>query len=361
MGLLDRLFGRSSEAKPIAKLPGPGTFSTDIVGESNYQSALEAICRGRTDESQEKIVEAVLVHEDNNPYDDKAIRVDIQGKTVGYLSRENARQYRERLEEADYKGTTATCSAKIVGGWDRGPEDKGHFGVKLDLPTADQAPDDSEDLSNVSEFRFSIAQATATEQLVHAEIGDSVKLWAPPDTPTKILIYRRGTLGGEGRLGLVPKTYAGVIANHLASGLPIETEILDVSTATCTIRCRLVQAEEINRAKEKEREKLRAELTKPYRPKKPVEFSVDAKSYVLNIGERLRLTKIPSIDECIDDIYGAALVFASIDDKKTIAKGDEPDIKKKIMRLTHIIHDRWSEGTWKPFWMRGQLLCPLAR
>ncbi len=29
--------------------------------------------------------------------------------------------------------------------------------------------------------------------------------------------------------------------------------------------------------------------------------------------------------------------------------------------LAHIIHDRWSEGTWKPFWMRGQLLCPLAR
>src|SRR5688500_11155797 len=112
MGLLDWLFGRSGKDKPIAKLSGPDTFSIDIVGESKYQPALASICGGRTDESQEKIVEAVLVHEDNNPYDDKAIRVDIQGKTVGYLSRENARQYRKKLEEADHKRTTATCFAK---------------------------------------------------------------------------------------------------------------------------------------------------------------------------------------------------------------------------------------------------------
>lgn len=338
MGLLDWLFGRGSEDKRIAKLPGPITFSIDIVGELKYQSALESICGWRTDESQEKIVEAVLVYEDDNPYDNMAIRVDIQGQTVGYLSRENARQYRKRLEEAGYHGITATCVAKIVGGWDRGSGDKGYFGVKLDLPTADQDPDDSEDLSSVSEFRFSIVQLDA-EQLAHAEIGDSVNLWAPADTPTRILIYRRGTVGGEGRLGLVPKTYAEVIAIHLARGLPVETEIVDVTTSTCTIHCRLVQAEEVNRAKEKEQEKLRAELTKAYRPQKPVEFSVDAKSYVLNIQERLRLTQVPSIDECIHDIHRAVLVFASIDGEKTIEKGDEPEIKKKIVRLTHTFGD----------------------
>jgi HIRAN domain-containing protein len=122
------------EIKYAANLPGPGTFSTDIVGESHYQSALESICGGCTDQGHEKIVEAVLVHEDDNPYDNKAIRVDIQGNTVGYLSRENARQYRKRLENAGHKEMTATCSAMVVGGWDRGNGDKGHFGVRLDLP-----------------------------------------------------------------------------------------------------------------------------------------------------------------------------------------------------------------------------------
>lgn len=138
MGLFSWLFGERSENKALANLPGPGTYSVDIVGESKYQLALEAICGGRTDESQERIVVATLIHEDGNPYDNKAIRVDIEGKTVGYLSRENARQYRKRIKEAGYSGITATCSAMIVGGWDRGGGDKGHFGVKLDLPADDQ-------------------------------------------------------------------------------------------------------------------------------------------------------------------------------------------------------------------------------
>lgn len=81
------------------------------------------------------IVEAVLVHENDNPYDNKAIRIDIQGMTVGYLSRKDARQYRKKLKEAGHPGITAKCFALIVGGWDRGPENRGHFGVRLDLPT----------------------------------------------------------------------------------------------------------------------------------------------------------------------------------------------------------------------------------
>lgn len=135
MGLFSRLFGGRSQNEAVVNLPGPGTYSVDIVGESKYQSSLEAICGGRADESQEKIAVATLVHEDNNPYDNKAIRIDIEGMTVGYLSRENARQYRKKIKEAGYPGVTATCSAMIVGGWDRGGGDKGHFGVKLDLPT----------------------------------------------------------------------------------------------------------------------------------------------------------------------------------------------------------------------------------
>ncbi len=140
MGLFSWLFGKQ-EVTPaaIANLPGPGTYSLDVVGESNYQAALESICGGRSTRSQEKIMEATLIHEDDNPYDNQAISVRIQGKTVGYLSRKEARKYRKQLKQAGYPGITAKCSAMIVGGWDKGGGDRGHFGVRLDLPTKENS------------------------------------------------------------------------------------------------------------------------------------------------------------------------------------------------------------------------------
>jgi hypothetical protein len=123
---------------PVAHLPGPGTYAIDVVGESKYQGALAKICCGRTEDSQNLVVSATLVPEDDNSHDGQAVRVDIRGMTVGYLSRKNARQYRLRLKEAGHPGITATCSAVIVGGWDRGPDDQGYYGVRLDLPTGDE-------------------------------------------------------------------------------------------------------------------------------------------------------------------------------------------------------------------------------
>ena len=115
-------------------LRGPGRYSFDIVGEASYQRALEDICGGHSSKSASLVVDALLEYEDDNPYDDQAIRVTIQDKTVGYLNRENARAYREQMEQAGQAGATTTCSAKIVGGWTRGDQ-RGYFGVRLDLPT----------------------------------------------------------------------------------------------------------------------------------------------------------------------------------------------------------------------------------
>lgn len=79
-------------------LPGPGQFDVGIVGESHYQVALEAICGPRTQEGDDRVVEAWLVLENTNPYDALAVRVDINGYPVRYISRANARAYREQLD-----------------------------------------------------------------------------------------------------------------------------------------------------------------------------------------------------------------------------------------------------------------------
>ena len=113
------------------EIPGEGEYALQIVGESHYQEALAAICGGKTEDGHEKEVEARLVFENDNRYDDHAVRVDIDGKAVGYLKREHARQVRKQIKRDD---PPITCKAVIVGGWDRGHGDTGHFGVKLDIP-----------------------------------------------------------------------------------------------------------------------------------------------------------------------------------------------------------------------------------
>jgi hypothetical protein len=125
----------AGEEQQHVKLRGPGTFSLEVVGESHYQEALEEICGGRTEDGENLIIDAILIHQNNNQHDAMAVAVAIKGELVGYLSRENARQYRQSLKDSGFAGYPAVCRAKITGGWDRGDGNVGHFGVRLDLPT----------------------------------------------------------------------------------------------------------------------------------------------------------------------------------------------------------------------------------
>jgi hypothetical protein len=119
------------------KINGPGTFECEVVGESRYQTHLEHIAGGRGEFSAELRKQAILALEDDNPKDDKAVCVRIDGLRVGYLSRKMARSYREQLAKQGAPTGHYWCEALIVGGWDRGAGDRGHFGVRLDLPIDD--------------------------------------------------------------------------------------------------------------------------------------------------------------------------------------------------------------------------------
>ena len=131
------LRGKSRQGGELSgSLPGPGTYAFDIVGESNYQKTLEEICGGKTENGVKHLTEATLVLEDSNKFDNMAVRVDIHGQTVGYLSKKDARSYRKQLMALGHPDITCVCKATIVGGWDRAGGDTGHFGVKLDLPVA---------------------------------------------------------------------------------------------------------------------------------------------------------------------------------------------------------------------------------
>jgi hypothetical protein len=112
----------------------PGGDVVDVVGESHYQDALEAITGGRTEEGVDCERWAYLLPEPDNPYDRNAVAVSIDGQTVGYLSRSDAAAYLPFLTQLWSRyGLRSVCRASIRGGWQRGEGDFGFFGVKLAL------------------------------------------------------------------------------------------------------------------------------------------------------------------------------------------------------------------------------------
>jgi HIRAN domain len=138
------LFGKKQKAEPRDVLM-PGGDTVDIVGESHYQAQLESVAGGKGEESCELEKFAYLVREPDNPYDRNAVAVYIDGGIVGYLSRDDAKEYGRLIDQmwANF-ACHAVCRARITGGWRRfGSDgatvvDEGHFGVKLALA----APED---------------------------------------------------------------------------------------------------------------------------------------------------------------------------------------------------------------------------
>jgi len=131
MGLLDRLRGRrgasaSAQAEPpavSAALLG-GQDDLEVVGELAYQDALWRLCGGTIGDRIRCDIVAVLVPEPTNPHDANAVSVQIDGQTVGYLSRATAQEYLPGLKHVmSGRGGYVALRGVIVGG--------GYYGLAL--------------------------------------------------------------------------------------------------------------------------------------------------------------------------------------------------------------------------------------
>jgi hypothetical protein len=101
-----------------------GGHDLEVVGESFYQDALWRVVGARTNERVRLEIQAVLIAETDNPYDENAISVWINGMKVGHLSREDAEAYRPGLLVLQAReGKAIALRGVIVGG-----------GVRLDGP-----------------------------------------------------------------------------------------------------------------------------------------------------------------------------------------------------------------------------------
>ncbi|HEY7932384.1 MAG TPA: HIRAN domain-containing protein [Solirubrobacteraceae bacterium] len=87
----------------------------NIVGESFFQPALVAITGRQGWVEVQHTCTAVLVLEPSNPHDPHAIRVEIKGRVVGYLSRKDALSYEPYLRELAKRRKLPCCKAVISG------------------------------------------------------------------------------------------------------------------------------------------------------------------------------------------------------------------------------------------------------
>lgn len=102
----------------------------DIVGESNYQAELEGLAGPKAKEGANVLTSAFLMPEPDNPYDPNAVMVVIADKTVGYLSRDDNKEFLQFLERV--RASSAFCNASIEGGW-KNQRSEGSFCVRLDI------------------------------------------------------------------------------------------------------------------------------------------------------------------------------------------------------------------------------------
>jgi len=120
----------------IFEWPPTNEFQFDIVGESYYQGALEKLFKESKPKENDGVIntlDAHIVPDDLNPYDDKAVRIDIDQYTVGHLSRDDARSFRRRLGAKKLTGQITKCKTIITGGHILANNQKADFGISLDI------------------------------------------------------------------------------------------------------------------------------------------------------------------------------------------------------------------------------------
>jgi hypothetical protein len=134
MGLRGLLRPRSKSQTATALTLHAGAL-VHVVGESYRQEVLRSVATRTTDSSPflvdvtgdpRRIAEteldkrwfrAVLVPEPSNEYDRNAVAVHAEGVgQIGYLSREDALEYRPVIAALRNKGALGTCPAFLIGG-----------------------------------------------------------------------------------------------------------------------------------------------------------------------------------------------------------------------------------------------------
>ena len=178
------------------------------------------------------------------------------------------------------------------------------------------------------------------EELAQCRVGDYVNLWIPKDVLKRVYIYRRGSVGGTGKIGYVQDKFSNIIATHLNKGLKYETEIVEINVAKllCKIKCKLIGPEETAAKQAAEAEeaasRLRIELQKRYTLKNPLSIRVQLpKNHKLKEGQELYLEKRP-LEYYVQNALRLHINFVDKNGIEVAQKTNEPQLIRSILRAS---------------------------
>jgi hypothetical protein len=132
---------RPSPPTSKSKLPAEGTYillessgsySVGLAGESNY---FEAISMAANRRSGEHLAIAEIIREPDNKFDTNAVRVEIDGRTVGYIPREEAPSFHALLSYGASLNKRVFVSCRV---W-VSDEDDSYGSVSLDIDDPNSA------------------------------------------------------------------------------------------------------------------------------------------------------------------------------------------------------------------------------
>lgn len=113
-------------------MPIDGLRVWEVAGEGHRQETLGLVAGPKCADGAwcERVAE--LRPEPDNPYDNNAVAVFIDGHHVGYLPRREATTHRRLIDRTIAVDGKATCAAVVNGGWLRAEEgSEGSYGVRL--------------------------------------------------------------------------------------------------------------------------------------------------------------------------------------------------------------------------------------
>lgn len=93
-----------------------GRYASEVENDSIYQPAIARLAGEHGPGNADEKCLALLVCDDANPFQDKAIAVFIDSQLVGYLAHSDALRLRRTLGRQDLAGQLTSCDAVIRGG-----------------------------------------------------------------------------------------------------------------------------------------------------------------------------------------------------------------------------------------------------